>query len=98
MPRLSATAVSIDATISFPIKAGQTTSVFYTNAYATGAATVGAGAAGTTAGGGVATTSSSGTAKATSGVSGARREVVGAGAIFALVATVTGLLAGAALL
>lgn len=95
-------AVSVDATISFPITAGATTSVFFTNAYATGAATVGAAAAGTTAAGGGIVTTGSGTAVATASAStkaaGARRKVGSAGPVVGLAMALGGLLAGAVLI
>ncbi|KAL8283630.1 hypothetical protein RQP46_005425 [Phenoliferia psychrophenolica] len=98
MDRLSATAVSVDASISYPITAGATGSVFHNNPYATGAATVGAGTAGTTSGGAAAAATSGGSSSSSSKPSGARREVVGFGAVAGLVAVVAGLFAGAALL
>lgn len=103
----TATAVSVDATMSLPLTAGQSGSLFVAGNYATGAATIGATAAGTSLGGSVAPTapavttaaSSSASASASKKASSAQRPAsVGTGSVWGLLVALGGMAVGAMVL
>ncbi|KAM0756298.1 glycoside hydrolase/deacetylase [Meredithblackwellia eburnea MCA 4105] len=106
----TATAVSTIPSMSIPLSTGVTGSVFYTNAYASGAATVGAASAGTTVAGNTAApaaatsavstgkTSGSASATAHSGANSQRLSSIwSTGAVAGLVVAAGGVIGGGAL-
>ncbi|KAI5481476.1 chitin deacetylase, carbohydrate esterase family 4 protein [Pseudohyphozyma bogoriensis] len=100
---VSATVAATPQTISIPLSTGITTSLFVAGNYATGAATVGASAAGTSLGGSVQATAAStgGSAAATSTsqtAAASRASFEIGGLLVALAVTVCGMMGGAALL